>query len=99
MEFDEYLIGKKIDPVRYRENEPDQYEVFSNLFKEMHPASFTMQKLYLINGIRRTYPLPPEKWAKENPRAAQPAAKPVVKKPATGGSKPKFRPKPIIKKK
>ncbi|MEJ2005222.1 MAG: hypothetical protein P8X57_09725 [Cyclobacteriaceae bacterium] len=99
MEFDDYLISKKIDPEAFKKNEPDQYQEFAGLFMQMHPQSFTMQKLYLINGIRRSFPLPPEKWVKDKPAASKPA-KPVIKKPkAPSGSKPKFRPKPIIKKK
>jgi len=99
MEFEEYLISKKIDPADFKKNEPDQYQSFAHLFSQMHPDSFTMQKLFLINGIRRTFPLPPEKWVKEKSISPKPA-KPVMKKPAPpSGSKPKFRPKPIIKKK
>ena len=131
MEFKEYLISKKIDPEAFKKNEPDQYQDFVKLFGKMHPDSFTMQKLFLINGIRRTFPLPEEKWASAKQTPSKPAkpvvrkpaaaagakpAKPVVKKPDmssgekttkpvvkktdnSSGAKPKFRPKPIIKKK
>lgn len=57
MEWDDYLGGKKIDAAAYRQAEPAQYRAFRELFCQMHPNSFTAQKLFLINGIRRAYPL------------------------------------------
>lgn len=56
-EFESYLIGKKIDPAVFRKKQPSQYVAFENLFMQMHPKSFTAQKLFLINSIRREYPL------------------------------------------
>lgn len=57
MEFEEYLKGKKIDPAKFKNGEPSQFEEFSSLFDQIHPDSFTQQKLFLINPIRRKYPL------------------------------------------
>lgn len=57
MTFEEYLITKKIDPKAFREAEPALWKEWSNLFDEMSAASFTSQKLYLINPIRRKYQL------------------------------------------
>lgn len=54
-EFEKYLIGKKISPEKFRQAEPDRYQEFETLFLQMHPKSFTSQKLYLINKIRRMY--------------------------------------------
>jgi hypothetical protein len=51
----------------------------------MHPASFTAQKLYLINAIRRKYhlktsegPAPPADAEQPKP-VAKPVARPVVR--------------------
>ncbi|MEO7988989.1 MAG: hypothetical protein ABI663_05570 [Chryseolinea sp.] len=65
----------------------------------MHPNSFTSQKLYLINPIRRKYTLKIEMVVKaetesssvvnESPSATKPE---VSSKPAA--PKPVFRPKP-----
>ncbi|MFY0689659.1 MAG: hypothetical protein JXQ90_20980 [Cyclobacteriaceae bacterium] len=55
-EFDEYLIGKKINPTSFKKNESDQYESFARIFDQMHPDSFTAQKLFLINNIRLRNP-------------------------------------------
>lgn len=60
MEWEEYLVSKKIDAASYRQAAPEQYDAFRALFLQMHPDSFTAQKLFLINGIRRVHPLPTE---------------------------------------
>ncbi len=52
-EFESYLKTKKIDPVSFQKKSPDQYKSFENQFMQMHPNSFTAQKLFLINEIRR----------------------------------------------
>jgi hypothetical protein len=74
----------------------------------MHPNSFTMQKLNLINPIRRKYPLPlpavPEKPV-DVPATQTPASSPgpdTIPKPVTQPSsapkpsipRPVFKPKP-----
>jgi hypothetical protein len=56
-EFDTYLVGKKIDPALFRQARPGQYREFQEIFAQMHPKSFTLQKLFLINQIRRQCPL------------------------------------------
>jgi hypothetical protein len=55
-EFEEYLKRKKIDPVGFKRNEPQKYNEFQTIFSQVHPESFTAQKLFLINKIRRQYP-------------------------------------------
>ncbi|MCU0449482.1 MAG: hypothetical protein MUC97_06490 [Bernardetiaceae bacterium] len=50
---------KKINPERFKADEPARFAEFGQLFDLMHPDSFTAQKLFLINQIRRRYPLPP----------------------------------------
>ncbi|MCU0391390.1 MAG: hypothetical protein MUE81_09755 [Thermoflexibacter sp.] len=55
-EFEKYLIDKNIHPQLFKEGEPLRYQEFELLFSQMHPKSFTAQKLYLINKIRRLYP-------------------------------------------
>ncbi|MFH6984513.1 hypothetical protein [Marinoscillum luteum] len=59
-----YLISKKIDPDRLKSNESDLYKSFNIIFSQMHPDSFTAQKLFLINKLRRKYRL--EKEPEEN---------------------------------
>ncbi|CAN5124640.1 hypothetical protein BH23BAC1_BH23BAC1_31340 [soil metagenome] len=57
MDFHEYLIKKNIDPAKFEKGDPDRWADFKNLYEQVHPASFTAQKLYLINRIRRQFPL------------------------------------------
>ncbi len=93
MTFEEYLISKKIDSAAFRAAEPDRWNEWNNLFPDLSTASFTSQKLFLINPIRRKYQLkdsPPEqKQAPEVP--------PVVTNPAEANkpkvAKPVFKPK------
>lgn len=85
--FDEYLVSKKIDPEKFKNGDKSSYEKFELLFNQVSPASFTQQKLFLINKTRRQYQL-----VEEKPKQV---AKKVV-------AKPKIKPKanvPIIKRK
>ena len=55
MTFEEYLKVKKIDPKKMVEKDNDLYENFKNIFEQVSPQSFTQQKLFLINYLRRQY--------------------------------------------
>lgn len=55
MTFDEYLISKKINGASFKANEPDRFNEWKKLFESVHPESFTAQKKFLINPIRRKY--------------------------------------------
>jgi hypothetical protein len=57
--FEEFLSGKKIDSSAFQKAEPSRWEEWKAEFDKIHPNSFTTQKLYLINPIRRKYPLRP----------------------------------------
>lgn len=71
MEFEEYLEGKKIDPIGFKKGEVSQFEELKQLFDQVHPDSFTQQKLFLINPIRRKYTLAEDKLEKK-PTAIKP---------------------------
>jgi len=55
VDFIAYLQSKKIDPEKFKQALPDQYVEWLKLFEQVHPNSFTQQKLFLINDLRRTY--------------------------------------------
>jgi hypothetical protein len=55
LDFSEYLKSKKIDPVAFKKGDEIRFNEFKNLFDQVHPNSFTQQKLFLINKIRRKY--------------------------------------------
>lgn len=57
MTFEEFLIIKKIDKEAFRQHESERFAEWQKEFDSIHPASFTSQRLYLINPIRRKYPL------------------------------------------
>ena len=79
MTFDEYLISKKIDSLSFKTTEPTLWAKFNDLFEQMHPKSFTMQKLNLINGIRRKYQLKETEEVKiVKPKQKRPIIRPKI---------------------
>lgn len=82
MTFEEYLISKKINSEAFKIAEPLLWQEWHGLFDQMSPASFTAQKLYLINPIRRKY---------QHKDSSPPVVSAVELKPA---AKPMMRPKP-----
>jgi hypothetical protein len=97
-----YLISKKIDSAAFLKAEPDLWKSWDFEFQQMHPNSFTIQKLNLINPIRRKYPLPvlAENPEPPTPTADQPATPPALDpktaSPAASNPKPSI-PKPVFK--
>ncbi len=55
IDFNAYLISKKIDPGKFKNTESEAYQKLASVFEHTHPDSFTAQKLFLINPIRRKY--------------------------------------------
>ncbi|GAB3271567.1 hypothetical protein GCM10027347_42920 [Larkinella harenae] len=55
MTFEEFLISKKINEQLFRQQEPARFEAWKTEFEQLHPESFTTQKKFLINEIRRKY--------------------------------------------
>ena len=88
--FEAYLISKKIDSDAFNSAEPGVWTAWKREFEEMHPNSFTVQKLNLINPVRRKYPLRklPDMKPPETTPVTSPA--PAPNKPA----KPVMRPRP-----
>lgn len=59
MLFEEYLKDKKIDSDSFQEMELGKWLTLKQLFEQVHPDSFTAQKKFLINDLRRKYLLRP----------------------------------------
>jgi hypothetical protein len=57
LNFEEYLLVKKIDALAMKNGIESKYEELESVFNQTHPKSFTDQYLFLINGFRRMYPL------------------------------------------
>ncbi|MEJ7647250.1 MAG: hypothetical protein WKF87_21830 [Chryseolinea sp.] len=103
MDFEAYLISKRIDTIAFANAEHATWLTWKTEFEQIHPNSFTAQKLYLINPVRRKYPLkfvslPKPEAAK--PSAAVPQSEPSAiaqvssTKPAV--PRPVFKPKPKL---
>lgn len=61
MSFKEFLLSKKINPDTFRQAQRERYEEWSTLFSVIHPTSFEAQKKFLLNRVRREFPIVPEK--------------------------------------
>lgn len=96
MTFEEYLASKKIDGVAFQAAEPDRWAEWKKLFEHVSPASFTSQKLYLINPVRRKYtlkvPTPPPASEPANPTPDSPVQS-LPTSPPKPAAKPVFKPK------
>ena len=55
MTFSEYLVSKNINEDKFKAADPLRFEEWRLLFDQVHPDSFTMQKKFHLNPIRRTY--------------------------------------------
>lgn len=55
MTFEEYLVTKKIDTKTFSQQEAERFQEWEQLFSQIHPESFTAQKKFLINDVRRKY--------------------------------------------
>jgi len=82
MNLRNYLIGKKIDPDLLKKEEKELYDQFNLAFSQMHPDSFTAQKLFLINKLRRKYKLEkePEEKTISQPKKVKPKIVPRMNK-------------------
>jgi hypothetical protein len=60
LSFEDYLTSKKIDPAKLRKAKPQLWLEWEHHYEQMSPSSFTDQKLYLINPLRREFPLTEE---------------------------------------
>jgi hypothetical protein len=89
--FEAYLISKKIDSDAFRNAEPAVWKTWNLEFDQMHPTSFTAQKLYLINPVRRKYPLKESLAVSTEIPSTETVQAAVPVKP-----KPVMRPKPKI---
>jgi hypothetical protein len=76
--FEAFLISKKIDSAAFKMAEPEVWMAWKVEFEQTHANSFTMQKLNLINPIRRKYQLQVSSIDKDPaPNTGTPAAPPA----------------------
>ncbi|WP_395618620.1 hypothetical protein [Aquirufa sp.] len=60
MEFKDYLIQKNICSISFSAADPSLFQIWSTTYNLLHPNSFTEQNKFIINKIRRKYPLKKE---------------------------------------
>ena len=102
MNFEEYLVSKKIDSDAFKKAEESLWLSWKDEFEQIHPNSFTIQKLNLINPIRRKYQLKIELAPKVTEKIADQPTPPKTEGTATAPlpkpavPRPVFKPKPKI---
>lgn len=84
VDFISYCKDKKIDPVLFQAAENERFKEWEQIFDKTGPISFTQQKLFMINNIRRKYKLEKQVETIEN--------KPIIEDQET---KPKINMKPL----
>jgi hypothetical protein len=57
MVFEQYLEQKNIDSEKFLWSDPEHFQELKVVFNQTHPESFTAQKKFLINKLRRKYQL------------------------------------------
>ncbi|MEQ8520060.1 MAG: hypothetical protein RLN79_03990 [Cytophagales bacterium] len=77
MDYESFLISKKIDKESFEKNEPEMNALWKEEFSKMHSKSFEARKLFLINKIRRKYKL--VKKEEEKDSAIKKSPKPIIK--------------------
>lgn len=80
----------------FREKENALWTTWQQEFETMHPNSFTAQKLYLLNPIRRKYPLKIEAVSPETSIATLGAESALIHKPAKPAIAKPAMPKPAV---
>jgi hypothetical protein len=90
VDFETYLITKKIDSAAFRKAEPEVWHAWKSEFEQVHPNSFTVQKLNLINPIRRKYLL----QESQGKKTSESTPSTPVAPPAPRPGKPVMKPRP-----
>ncbi len=80
MDWEEYCIKKKIDSAAFKAAEPQRWAELKGIFEQVNPNSFTEQKKFLINDLRRRFHLKEEPKTEEVKKAAPAVKIPPIKK-------------------
>ena len=100
------MTAKKIDSGVFRQCEPQRWHEYENVFGQVHPDSFTTQKKFVINDLRRLYHLKPAEpenaTVAPEKKTARPMMRPAVAKTDTeaaeivspGNAEPTLAPEP-----
>lgn len=91
MNFQEYLLSKKIDSEAFKASEGELWETWRKEFEMISATGFTAQKLFLINPIRRKYTAKPV----EKNTATEPPQQTAAVSPIVQAEKPRSENSPI----
>lgn len=92
MDFAAYLISKNIDNQKFESSDQALYNLWQQEFMLMSPKSFTAQKLFAINSVRRKYQLHLGAKPKEKASVVEKATPPTSNTPSDTSTKPKIVP-------
>lgn len=82
LNFKEYCRSKSIDPDLFKHSESFRFSKFEEEYNQMSPESFTAQKLFLLNEIRRRFNFVKPKDEKSKTQAvAKPKTVKLTSKP------------------
>lgn len=89
----DFCTKKKIDFVKLQSFEPEIFCKWNKMLEVMSEESFSVQELFIINQIRRKYPL--ERVVNENPQNKSEGAQTNIENepPVKPKAKPVFKPK------
>jgi hypothetical protein len=59
--FENYLFSKKIDAIRFRQEQPEEWNALRHEFEAGGEKSFFSRKRFLLNPLRLEYPHSDEK--------------------------------------
>lgn len=99
MDFVAYLISKNIDNQKFESSDQALFSLWQQEFMLMNPKSFTAQKLFAINNVRRKYQLHMGAKPKEKAVVVEKTSTPTIAVPNDSSTKPKVVPsfkKPAI---
>jgi len=80
--FEQYCFSKKIDAERFKSEDKKHFLYLENYFLQVHPDSFTAQKLFLINDLRRKYLLTDVSEKPIETNEPKGVLKPLIAKPS-----------------
>ncbi|MFN0049453.1 MAG: hypothetical protein ACKVOU_10045 [Cytophagales bacterium] len=91
MDFKAYCKSKNIDPIKFQTTEPQRFSEWEFVFDRAGAVSFTQQKLFLINEVRRQFKLEKDLDDMDNKPIVEESAIISTPKIKPTGFKPKYK--------
>jgi hypothetical protein len=81
MDFQAFLVKKRIDGDAFRTQRPQEWERYAQVFAEIGEVSFDQQKKFLFNPWRIAFPASEPLPQQLSQSYTPPKMKPIMKKP------------------